>query len=84
MIDEAEAALASNGDAEPAKPPADSPQQNGEEVANAARFKLQRAGTSFMSAVSTFSKASEPPPGSVLTGKQEHCKSDRRRSPLPL
>jgi len=34
------------------------------------RQQLQRADNSY---ISTFSKQSVPPPGSILTGKQEHC-----------
>jgi len=34
------------------------------------RQQLQRADNSYLS---TFSKQSVPPPGSILTGKQEHC-----------
>ena len=37
---------------------------------NAARLDLQRSNNSY---ISNFSTKSVPPPGSVLTGKQEHC-----------
>ena len=48
------------------------------------RQRLDRASASTFSAYSTLSKNSIPPPGSVLTGKQEHCMWRRPKNGLWL
>jgi hypothetical protein len=45
--------------------PSDGLKDGQDDIAQSVRHRLQRAGDSYMSV---------PPTGSILTGKQEHCK----------